>query len=159
MGLNNSKGSKVQDLEFTGPIKIMHDKYGSAATHQCDRWEKLGFPKKGSFSPNQIELLKIRLQEHETKHKRNKHKWKPDWDAVVLWTKETTLRQEKQTKGGDGDKTAEKKPSLLDSVLPPASHSGGPLYLNSAQLASIHQTNLDLDCPACPLPYHPPAPR
>lgn len=109
MGSNNSKGSKVQDLEFTGPIRIMHDKYGSAATHQCDRWEKLGFPKKGSFSPNQIELLKIRLQEHETKYKRNKHKWKPDWDAVVLWTKETTLRQEKQTKGGDEDKTAEKK--------------------------------------------------
>ena len=34
MGSKNSK-EKEKDTEFTGPMGVMHDKYGSAATHQC----------------------------------------------------------------------------------------------------------------------------
>ena len=52
MGSKNSK-EKEKDMEFTGPMGVMHDKYGSAATHQCHKWVKLGFSEKGTFSFNQ----------------------------------------------------------------------------------------------------------
>ena len=71
MGSKNSK-EKEKDPGFTGPMGIMHDKYGSAATHQCQEWIKLGFPEKGTFSLNEIEKLKALLRAHEVKHKKNK---------------------------------------------------------------------------------------
>ena len=87
MGSKNSK-EKEKDPGFTGPMGIMHDKYGPAATHQCQKWIKLGFPEKGTFSPNQIERLTTLLRAHEVKHKNNKRQWNPDWTALALWQKE-----------------------------------------------------------------------
>ena len=95
MGSKNSK-EKEKDTEFTGPMGIMHDKYGSAATHQCHEWIKLGFPEKGTFSLNQIEILKALLRAH----KNNKRRWRPNWMALALWQKETLSRQVKQARGG-----------------------------------------------------------
>ena len=110
---------------------VLHDKYGLAATHQCHEWVKLGFPEKLTFSFNQIEKLKTQLRAHEAKYKNNKNKWKPDWMALVLWQKETLLRQVKQAKGEIKTNTAGSP--LGNSVFSPVTsvfQSGSSLYPN-----------------------------
>ena len=154
MGSKNSK-EKEKDPGFTGPMGIMHDKYGSAATHQCQKWIKLGFPEKGTFSLNQIEKLKALLRAHKVKNN-NKHQWNPDWTAVALWQKETLSRQVKQAKGEIKINTAGSPPG--NSVLSPVTSVCQPsssLYPDLQQLASIHKVNMDLECPVCPPAYVP----
>ena len=154
MGSKNSK-EKEKDPGFTGPMGIMHDKYGSAATHQCQKWIKLGFPEKGTFSLNQIEKLKALLRAHEVKNN-NKRQWNPDWTAVALWQKETLSRQVKQARGEIKINTAGSPPG--NSVLSPVTSVCQPsssLYPDLQQLASIHKVNMDLECPVCPPAYVP----
>ena len=130
---------------------IMHDKYGSAATHE---WIKLGFPERGTFSLNQIEKLLLRA--HEAKHKNNKRQWRPDWTALALWQKETLSRQVKQARGEIKINTAGSPPG--NSVLSPVTsvwQSSSSLYPDLQQLASIHKVNMDLECPVCPPAYVP----
>ena len=129
---------------------VMHDKYGSAATHQCHEWVKLGFPEKGTFSFNQIEKIKTQLRAHEAKYKNNTNKWKPDWTALALWQKETLSRQVKQAKGEIKTNTAESP--LGNSVFSPVTsvlQSGSSLYPNLQQLASIHKVNMDWIASLC----------
>ena len=157
MGSKNSKENE-KDTEFTGPMGIMHDKYGSAATHQCRKWVKLGFPEKGTFSVNQMEKIETQLHAHEAMYRNNKNKWIPDWMALALWQKETLSRREKQARGEIKMNTAGSPPG--NSVLSPVTsvlQSGSSLYPDPQQLASIHKVNMEPDCPACPPAYVPQA--